>query len=386
MLKMAVGQSDDVDPEAAIDDAVAQAKAQLGDATPKAAILFAAFDAFDPSLVERVRRAFPGIDVIGATSAAEMSSVAGYLEDSVALAVFASDNLELAAGMGVGIETDPATAAHDAIAQARARLTRDPRLCIVLTEGINAQRVIKALRDELPADVLIVGGAAGRHELGGNAPTYQFCNDKLSATGVVVLLMAGPVALSTAVGTGWRILGPRGTITAAGYGVIKEIDGQPAAQWASAYLDMSSATYGNPLAIQDAGTDDWYLRVALATDGQGGLRIPGEVPVGASVQLTTTSPDEMLRASEAAVERARAAFPEGASPQAALFFSCAVRKYLLGTRTGRELASARDLLPQSLPIAGMYCIGEIAPTGAATAGATDSHFLNETFVTLLMGS
>ena len=386
MLKMAVGQSDDVDPGAAIDDAVAQAKAQLGDATPRAAILFAAFDAFDPALVERGRCAVPGSDVSGATSAAEMSSVAGYLEDSVALAVFASDNLELAVGMGVGIEVDPTAAAREAVAQARAQLTKDPRLCIVLTEGINAQRVIIALRDELPSDVLIVGGAAGRHELGGDVPTYQFCNDRLSTTGVVILLMAGPVAFSTAVGTGWRILGPRGTITSAGYGVIKEIDGQPAAEWASAYLDMSGATYGNPLAIQDAGTDEWYLRVALATDGHGGLRIPGEVPVGASVQLTTTSPDEMLKASEAAVERARTAFPSGALPQAALLFSCAVRKYLLGTRTGQELASARDLLPQSLAIAGMYCIGEIAPTGATIGGATDSHFLNETFVTLLMGS
>jgi hypothetical protein len=94
----------------------------------------------------------------------------------------------------------------------------------------------------------------------------------------------------------------------------------------------------------------------------------------------------MLKASEAAVERARADFPAGAAPQAALFFSCAVRKYLLGTRTGQELASARDLLPQSLPIAGMYCIGEVAPTGAPIAGATRSQFLNETFVTLLMGS
>ncbi len=382
MLKMAVGQSDDVDSATAIDDAIAQAKAQLGDAAPRAAILFAAFDSFDQSLVERVRRAFPGIDVVGATSAAEMSSLAGYLEDSVALAVFASDNLELAAGMGVGIDSDPKSAARDAVAQARAGLTQDPRLCIVLTEGINAQRVISALRDELADDVLIVGGAAGRHELGGDQPTYQFRNERLSAKGVVVLLVAGPVSFSTSVGTGWRILGPRGTVTAAGYSVIREIDGQPAVAWASAYLDMSGATYGNPLAFRDPGTDDWYLRVALSTDEQGGLRIPGEVPVGASVQLTTTSPDEMLKAAGAAVERAREAFPAGVAPQAALMFSCAVRKYMLGTRTGLELAAAREILPPSIPIAGMYCIGEIAPTGAAA----ESHFLNETFVTLLLGS
>jgi hypothetical protein len=35
-----------------------------------------------------------------------------------------------------------------------------------------------------------------------------------------------------------------------------------------------------------------------------------------------------------------------------------------------------------MPIAGMYCVGEIAPID--TDG--DSHFLNETFVTLLLGT
>jgi hypothetical protein len=35
-----------------------------------------------------------------------------------------------------------------------------------------------------------------------------------------------------------------------------------------------------------------------------------------------------------------------------------------------------------MAIAGMYCMGEVAPTGAEPG----SHFLNETFVTLLLGS
>ena len=58
------------------------------------------------------------------------------------------------------------------------------------------------------------------------------------------------------------------------------------------------------------------------------------------------------------------------------------RKYLLGTRARREVEAARTLLPSSVPIAGMYCMGEVAPTGAERR----SHYLNETFVTLLLGS
>jgi hypothetical protein len=381
MLKMAVGQSDDVDATAAIAEAIEQCRAQLGGAQPRIAMLFAAFDIFDMTLVDQVRREFAGIDVIGATSSAEMSSTGGYLEDSVVLSLIATD-VELGVGMGDGIDIDAAAAARAAVQQATQHLTEEPSVCIVWAEGANAQRAIGALRTELPEHVLIVGGASGRHEVGGTLPTYQFMNERLSTVGLVILVLAGGVNYSTAVGTGWRVLGPLGTVTRAGYGVINEIDGRPAGEWASEYLDLQRATLGNPLAIRDAGTDDWYLRVALAEDAGGGLLIPGEVPEGATVQLTTTSPDEMLAATADAVERARASFPAGAKPEAAFIFSCAVRKYLLGSRTGQEMESAQSGLPSELPIAGMYCIGEIAPTGTDN----NSHFLNETFVTLLLGT
>lgn len=385
MLTMAVGHSDDVDPELAVAAAIEQCRATLGDREPRAAILFVAYDTFDPALIGAVRHAFRDIDVMGSTSAAEMSSVAGFQEDSIALAVFASDDVDIGAGIGIGIDDDPVGACRSAVAQASARLTSAPKVCIILTEGLNGQRAAEALRDALPPGVLLIGGAAGRHELDQSSATYQFCNEQVATNGVAIMLLAGQVTYSTAVGTGWRVLGPRGVVTRADYGVIHEIDGRPARDWVGDYLDVDGAgTFGNPLAIQDAGSDNWYLRVVLATDKSGGIRLPGGVPVGATVQLTTTTADEMLRATADSLERARAAFPAEATPAAALVFSCAVRKYMLGTKTAREVASAQDLLPKSLPIAGMYCIGEIAPTGAIRGAP--SHFLNETFVTLLLGS
>jgi hypothetical protein len=230
---------------------------------------------------------------------------------------------------------------------------------------------------------LIIGGAAGRNEIAGTAMTYQVCNETVSDAGIAIMLMAGPLDFSTAVGMGWRVLGPSGVVTASDYGVIRMIDARPAVDWVSAYLDTNSTRMsGNPLAIQDAGSEDWYLRVVLSADGEGGLRIPGSVPVGATVQLTTTSPDDMLEATHDAVQRARAAYSGGGEPSAALIFSCQVRKYLLGTRTAKEVQMAQAVLSPSMSIAGMYCMGEVAPTG----NERTSHFLNETFVTLLLGS
>jgi hypothetical protein len=259
----------------------------------------------------------------------------------------------------------------------------DPKVCIVLTQPLSAQRVVESLRTEFPEDVLLIGGAAGRQELDGRMPTYQLLNDTISTVGVAVLVLAGPVAASSAVGTGWRKLGPSGQVTASRYGALLEIDGKPAANWASAYLDLVRVrTLGNPLAIRDPGTDSWYLWVILGSDESGALVVPGEVPVGATVQLTTTNPDDMLASTAEAVRRARDAYKGKDPPTAALIFSCAVRKYLLGSRTDRELEYVRSELADSVAIAGMYCIGEIAPSGSESA----SHFLNDTFVTLLLGT
>src|SRR5262249_33778224 len=142
------------------------------------------------------------------------------------------------------------------------------------------------------------------------------------------------------------------------------------------------ATYGNPLAIRAVGAIEPYLRVMLRQDPEtGALAVPGEVPVGSTVQITTASTDQIVEASGDTVRRASEAFPPGATPAAALLLSCAVRRFLLGTRTAQEIATARTMLPE-LPVVGMYCGGEIAPVDEGGP----SRFLNETFVCLLLGS
>jgi hypothetical protein len=378
---MAVGQSDDVDPQAAVAEAIEQCRAQLAGAQPTVAILFCAVDTFRPSLVDDVRAAFPGIDVMGATSAAEVSSIAGFMEDSVALAVFSAQGVEMGVGFASELNTNLDAAVAAALDEALVRVTSPVKLGIVLADPVVAQLVTERVNAALPG-TLVIGGAAGRNELGPTGATYQFVNERVESNAAAILVFAGDVVVSAAVGTGWTVLGPSGTVTASEYGWIREIDGKPAAEFLRGYIDVNAGSAaGNPLAFRDQGTDDWYLRVVLGADALGALQIPGGVSDGATVQLTTTSPQQMLDATADAVDRARAAFPADAEPRAALIFSCAVRKYMLGTRSGLEVAAARAGLPESLPIAGMYCMGEIAPTGSATS----SHFLNETFVTVLLG-
>jgi hypothetical protein len=383
---MAVGSSDDVDPMDAIETAIEQCRIALGGLMPQAGILISAYESFDTTLVAAVRAAFPGVTVMGSTSAAEVSSISGYLEDSITLALFASDSADVTVGFGAGLGVDVDAACQAAANEALAATRREPRVCVVLADGfaIDPQLTLDAMARALPDGVVIVGGGSARRDLVTMTPTYQFCNERTAQDGVAVLLFSGPVAYSVAVGTGWRALGATGTVTRATDGLVEEIDGRPAVDFLAPYLDVTGpASFGNPLAVVELGNDRSYLRAIVGSDPTSGtVSVFGSVPVGATVQLTTASTDDILTGTREALARASADFPAGKHPEAALMFSCMVRKFLLGSRTKVEAELARAEFGASMPLAGLYCAGEIGPIGRAAT----SRFLNETFVTVLLGT
>jgi hypothetical protein len=386
MLRMAVGHSDELDPVEAIGIAIDQCRASLDGARPQAGLLLASFHSFEPAVVDAVRQAFPGIRVVGSTSAAEVSSLAGYAEDSIMLAVFAVEGLDVTVGFAAGLDEDADAVCRTAAGEARSATTMAPRLAIVLADAFTAdpQRIAVAMSRALPDGVLVVGGGSARSELNAPVPTHQFCDERVGDDAVAVLLFSGDLAFSVAIGTGWRTLGVQGTVTAARGGLIDTIDGRPANEFLAPYLDVTGPpAFGNPLTVVEPGATQSYLRAILGADpGTGAVRVHGGVPLGAAVQLSTAGTDDILAGTRDALGRARDAFPPEVQPEAALVFSCMIRKYLLGTRTRIEADMAREVFGPGVPVAGLYCAGEIAPIGADGS----SRFLNETFVTVLVGS
>lgn len=74
MLRMAVGYSDDIDIESALETVFEECDAALDGAQPRAGIIFGAWDMDHQALVDAVRGHYPGIEIAGATTAGEMSS------------------------------------------------------------------------------------------------------------------------------------------------------------------------------------------------------------------------------------------------------------------------------------------------------------------------
>lgn len=343
------------------------------------------------ALVDAVHTRYPGIELAGSSSAGEMSSVLGFREDSVALALFAGDTIEIVAGLGRNVAADPQAAARQAVADATTRTPLPPRLCIVMSAiaGAGADVILAALRTALGAGVPIIGGgAAPRDPMTESAglTSRQFAGDVVASDALAILLFAGELAFSFGVDTGWRALGPRAAVTRSSATAVQEIDGRPALEFYERYVGVGQPPIANPLAVFEApGSERFYLRTPVTYDRESGaIGFYGAVPEGATVQITMAATDQIIEGARASIAHALAGFPAGARPEAALLFSCATRKFLLGTRARGEIDLVRDVLGESVPVGGIYCMGEIAPMAMATTDLTRFH--NATLVSILLGS
>jgi len=389
MLRMAVGHSDDIDIETALETVLRECDAALDGAQPRAGIIFGAWEMDHQALVAGVRAHYPGIEIAGATTAGEMSSVIGFSEDSVALAVFAADSVEITAGIGGDLLADPGGATARAVAMARAKATQPPRLCLVMPTigGAEAGTIFDGLRAALGPGVPVVGGGASPEDPGapiGESESRQIANDEVSHDSIAILLFSGDLDFSFGVETGWQGVGPRGVVTRTAPEGVMEIDGRPAIDFYARYLGTGQPPIANPLAVYEGGDSDrFYLRTPINWDPETGrVGFFGVVPDGATVQITVAGTEQIFEGARASMQDALAAYPAGKTPDAALLYSCATRRYLLGTRVGREFEMVRDLLGTSIPIAGMYCLGEIAPMSSPDR----TQFHNATMVSVLLGA
>lgn len=383
---MAVGHSDDIDAADAARIILDQCLETLGGVQPKAGLLFSAWETDHEAILRFVQASLPGIELIGSTSSGQMSSEMGFQEDSVTLALFASDDVDITSGVATDLWDDVPGAVHSAVAQARAKSGMEPRLCITTpSAGGDMRALLDAFREELGPDVPVLGGGASpqsnRHP---TRESWQFHGDQLLRDAVPILLFSGPLVYSFGTDAGWRPIGPKGRVTQASGSAVQQIDGKPALSFYERYLGEGfQPAFATPLAVFDQGSERFYLRAPVHHDPETGtITVSGDLPEGAEVQLTTAATEEIFEGARSALTQAIDQFPDGHEPEAALVFSCAIRKYLLGTRTGTEYEILQEMLGGGMPVCGFYSFGEIAPLDEGG----EARYHNETMVALLLGS
>ncbi|MEH1865682.1 MAG: FIST N-terminal domain-containing protein [Nostoc sp.] len=382
MFKTAVGHSNDPDSLSAIEEVLQQCVSSLGEDIPKAGILFSAID-FEHSLIlQQIDQVFPGIELIGGTTDGEISSVLEFQQDSITLMLFCSDEVEIHAGVGRKVSSDPIAVTKQAVEQARAKSTQTPRLCLTHPESltISGVSILNGLKLALGQNVPIFGGLAGDQSRYQN--TYQFFQTEVLSDSVPILLFSGTILFSYGVASGWHPIGQISQVTKVDKNILYEIDDKPALDFYHHYLGLLPPSMEYPLAVFHQNRDNFYIRAPIAYNQESGsITFFADIPDRAIIQIAEGCYEDILAASKASFMNALNSYP-GAEPSAVLFFSCVARRQILGTRAKEEYQNTKLSLTYHLPGCGFYSYGEIAPID----GMSQTQFHNETFVTLILGT
>ena len=134
------------------------------------------------------------------------------------------------------------------------------------------------------------------------------------------------------------------------------------------------------LAIYEEGRKGFYVRSAPFCDPETGtVTLNGVISEGAYVQIGTADKNSCIDSCSNSIQMALDSYP-GLKPAAALHFSCAGRKMILGSQVVQETETVRKHLGD-IPFCGYYAYGEFCPLEKGSR----SLFHGTTFVTLLIG-
>ncbi len=237
----------------------------------------------------------------------------------------------------------------------------------VLSDGlhVNGSELVRGLLEALPPGVSLSGGLAGD---GAAMKETVVCHaGQLHAGGVVTALGFGG-ELQVGLGSlgGWDAFGPMRLVTRSHGNVLHELDGEPALALYKRYLGPHAAGLPAsgllfPLRLQLPGEERSVARTLLAVDEvQGTMTFAGDLPEGATAQLTRANVDKLVAGASGAAT-ASLGSPGAAPAQLALLVSCVGRKLVLKQRAEEEVEAVAEVLSPGVTLTGFYAYGELAP-------------------------
>jgi class 3 adenylate cyclase len=366
-----------------MDKVLDQCAARLSGVQPDAGILMADIDFNGKQILTMVQERFPGVRLVGGTTSGIFSSALGFSEYSIALLLFASDDVVFHAALGERATEDPEGAIRRAFDSIGWTNSGEDRLCFFLPDGRagDIPQLMDSVRKELSPGCAVLGGSLGRHSLTDARP-QQFFFDEIFEDAVGILVLEGRVPFSYSICNSWDAIGRLERVEESSQGVVRRIGNGTAIDFYRHYLgENRDPAFEFPLAVYEDDTPEFVLRVPVGYDeSTGSITFAADVPEGAMVRLSEATAAGILKATESAVQELAAGFPY--TPETALAFSCDARKEILGTRLDQELRALQQRLPDPTSILGFYAFSEFAPVHENA----ECKMHNMTLVSLLLGN
>jgi small ligand-binding sensory domain FIST len=269
----------------------------------------------------------------------------------------------------VGTDDWKESEAHPGVFAQMAPGCADAEFVLLFTDPLttDTETILAAFHRNAP-EVRVAGGmasAAGR--LGGNA---FFLNDWEANSGGVGLGLRGALRADVVVSQGCRSVGPPLEVTHAEKNLIHTLDGTPALQRIEQVLRELSVRdrdhvgqgifVGRPTRRDALEQGDYLIRNLVGADPHHGILALGD-PVENSERIRLHVRDAVTSRED--LELLLSPQTVGTRPEAAFLFSCNGRGHrLFGTANG-DVLTLQDALGGTVPLAGMFCAGEIGPVG-----------------------
>lgn len=258
----------------------------------------------------------------------------------------------------------------------------DLKSIMILADGLktNGEHLLVGIQAQLVDGVVIWGGMAGDgSEFNQN---WVYCGRQLSQQGAMGIGFYGnAIEVSTGVGGGWSLLGPRRTITSSAQNQVFTVDNRAILDIYSEFLGSYScelpaigARYPLLIEVDDADSHSPRLRSVISVDWKTrSMKFGGDVPQGSTVRMMKGDLRSLV--DDAATAAFRTSHPYSSNDCGVTFVcNCIGRRVLLGQHAKLEIEAIRAKLPESMPLAGFYSLGEIASPGKNSR----SEFFNET--------
>jgi hypothetical protein len=302
----------------------------------------------------------------------------GPISHSCVVVLLTSTTMACSVGVGEGVDQTPREAGQRAAYAAAQGFSGSTRTGFLLFEDglvTNSAEVTRGIQEVLGTSFLLAGGMAADDSR--FVKTSQYAHDRVFSRSIVGVLLGGSIRMGVGMEHGFAPISKPRRITRAKGNILFELDEQPAASVYEEYFGadlvqrmrqegLTRQAIAYPLGIQSGRSDQWLLRNVVSFGTDGSLSCNGELVQGSWLQLMIGSRQLAL---DAAQQAARQAIRSLNHVSCALVFESVVRRTLLGPRhAAMEVASIREAIGASVPLAGCYTYGEQAPvTGSASS-------------------
>jgi small ligand-binding sensory domain FIST len=236
---------------------------------------------------------------------------------------------------------------------------------------IDSESCARGIDRAFPGATVVGGLASGVSEPGA---ARLFANRDVHRSGGLLLALTGNVVIDPVVAQGCRAIGEPLFVTSCEGNLLHELDGRkPRELLAGLFATLDEADrerFGDSLCIglalpgprEIVGTGEFLIRNVLGLDpDSGALWVGARLVRNAVVQFHLRDGDAASRELSA---RLNSALDARMPPAAALLFACVGRGRGMFGVPGHDSAALRRIV--DVPVAGMFCAGEIAPIQGAT--------------------